>query len=99
MTLNEVDGASLELSHVVDEFVDVFPEALLGLPRQREIDFTIDLHPEKSPISIAPHWMAPIELCELKTQLQEFLDRGFIRLSTSPWGAPALFVKKKDGSH
>ena len=98
LTLNEVDGSSLELLRVVDEFADVFPEELPELPPRREIDFTIDLQPGMSPISMAPHQMAPAELRELKTQLQELLDRGFIRPSTSPWGAPALFVKKKDGT-
>ena len=98
LTLNEVNGSSLELPRVVDEFADVFPEELPGLPPRREIDFTIDLQAGTSPISMAPHRMAPAELRELKTQLQELLDRGFIRPSTSPWGAPALFVKKKDGT-
>ena len=62
------------------------------------MEFTIDLAPETTPISKAPYRMAPMELKELKIQLQEFLDKGFIRPSVSPWGAPALFVKKKDGS-
>ena len=62
----------------------------------RDVDFTIELHPGTFPISMTPHRMAPIELLELKVQLQELLDRGFIRLSTSPWGAPVLFSKKKD---
>ena len=62
------------------------------------MEFTIDLAPETAPISNAPYRMAPMELKELKIQLQEFLDKGFIRPSVSPWGALALFVKKKDGS-
>ncbi|NDK30177.1 reverse transcriptase family protein, partial [Nesterenkonia haasae] len=74
------------------------PEELPGLPPEREIEFCIDLEPGTKPISKAPYRMAPIELQELKTQLQELLDIGFIRPSTSPWGAPVLFVKKKDGS-
>ena len=65
---------------------------------EREVDFDIELVPETAPISIAPYRMAPVELAELKKQLQELLDRGFIRPSVSPWGAPVLFVKKKDGS-
>ena len=61
-----------------------------------DVDFCIALHPNTSPISMMPHRMVPVELQELKVQLQEFLDRGFIRSSTSPWGAPILFAKKKD---
>ena len=83
---------------VVEEFIDVFPEDLPGLPPAREIDFTIDLPPCTTPISQAPYRMAPAELHELKIQLQELVDKGFIRPSISPWGAPVLFVKKKDGS-
>ena len=83
---------------VVQNFLDVFPEDLLGLPPEREIDFVIDLAPSTTPISKTPYWMASVELKELKTQLQELLDTGFIRPSFSPWGAPVLFVKKKDGT-
>ena len=66
------------------------------MPPQRVIDFDIELHPGTSPISVTPHRMAPIELQELRVQLHELLDKGFIRPSTSPWGAPVLFAKKKD---
>ena len=83
---------------VVKEFPDVFPEELPGLPLDREIEFAIELIPGTGPISKAPYRMAPAELKELKEQLQELLDKGFIRPSVSPWGAPVLFVKKKDGS-
>ncbi|XP_031745581.1 uncharacterized protein LOC116406021 [Cucumis sativus] len=69
-----------------------------GLPPHREVDFAIELEPNTTPISRAPYRMAPAELKELKVQLQELLDKGFIRPSVSPWGAPVLFVKKKDGS-
>ena len=62
------------------------------------MEFTIDVAPGTTPISKAPYRMAPLELKELKIQLQELLDKGFIRPSVSPWGAPVLFVKKKDGS-
>ena len=78
------------------EYVDVFPDELPGLPPQRVVDFGIELHPGISPISMTPHRMAPVELHELRVQLQELLDKGFIRPSTSPWGAPILFAKKKD---
>ena len=81
---------------VVCEYEDVFPDELLGLPLYRDVDFIIELHLGTSPISMTPHRMAPVELQELKVQLQELLDRGFIRPSTSPWGAPVLFAKKWD---
>ncbi|GJT49943.1 putative nucleotidyltransferase, ribonuclease H [Tanacetum coccineum] len=69
-----------------------------GIPPIRDVEFNIELIPGAEPISKAPYRMAPIELKELKDQLQELLERGFIRPSVSPWGAPVLFVKKKDGS-
>ncbi|KAG8497156.1 hypothetical protein CXB51_008367 [Gossypium anomalum] len=83
---------------VAYEFPEVFPEELPGLPPAREVEFTIDLVPGMTSISIAPYRMAPAELKELKVQLQELIDRGFAQPSYSPWGAPVLFVKKKDGS-
>ncbi|KAG8485968.1 hypothetical protein CXB51_019316 [Gossypium anomalum] len=82
---------------VVCEFTDVFPEELPSLPPVREVEFDIDLIQGTTPISIAPYRMAPTELKELKSQLQELIDKGFVRPSFSPWGAPVLFVKKKDG--
>ena len=81
---------------VVRDYSDVFPDDLPGLAPDREIVFNIDLLPDTNPISIAPYRMAPTELKELKEQLQELLDKGFIRASSSPWGVPVLFVKKKD---
>ena len=83
---------------VVNEFCDVFPEDLLGLPPDREIEFEIELAPGTEPISIAPYRMTPAELKELKMQMEELLSKGFVKTSTSSWGAPVLFVKKKDGS-
>ena len=83
---------------VVCEFPDVFPEEIPGLPPIREVEFTIELFSVTAPISIAPYRMAPTELGKLKLQLQELLSKGFIRPSVSPWGAPVLFMKKKDGS-
>ena len=82
----------------VSDFPDVFPEVLPGLPPQREIEFAIDVVPGATLASITPYRMAPVELKELKLQLQELLEKGFIRPSVSPWGAPMLFVKKKDGT-
>ena len=86
----------LDLPRVVYEYEDVFPDELSGLPPRRVVDFSIELHPGTSPISMTPRRMAPVELQELRVQLQELSDKGFIRPSTSPWGAPVLFAKKKD---
>ena len=83
---------------VVREFLDVFPDELLGLPPTREIEFEIEVMPRTRPIFIPPYRMAHAELKELKEQLQELVDKGFIRPSTSPWSALVLFMKKKDGS-
>jgi hypothetical protein len=83
---------------VVCEYADVFPDELPGMPPDRDIEFAIELQPGTAPISKRPYRMPPAKLVELKKQLQELLDKGFIRPSTSPWGCPALFVKKKDES-
>ena len=83
---------------VVRNFLDIFPDDLPGLPPDKEIEFAIDLIPGTTPISKAPYRMSPSELKELKVQLQELMDKGFIRPSFSPYGAPVFFVKKKDGS-
>ncbi|KAL2230890.1 UNVERIFIED_CONTAM: Transposon Ty3-G Gag-Pol polyprotein [Sesamum indicum] len=80
------------------EVMRVFPDDLPGLPPHREVDFAVETLPGVAPISIAPYRMAPVELQELKKQIEELLGKGFIRPSTSPWGAPVLFVKNKDGS-
>ena len=95
---SQKEKTKLEDVPVVNEFKGVFPEDLPGIPPDREIMFEIELLPGTSPISKAPYRMAPAELRELQTQLQELLDKGFIRPSHSPWGAPVLFVKKKDGT-
>ncbi|GKB90511.1 putative nucleotidyltransferase, ribonuclease H [Tanacetum coccineum] len=83
---------------VVNEFLDVFLEDLSGIPPERQVEFRIDLIPGATPIAKTPYRLAPSEMKELMSQLQELLDKGFIRPSSSPWGAPILFVKKKDGS-
>ncbi|GKV13614.1 hypothetical protein SLEP1_g24605 [Rubroshorea leprosula] len=88
----------LEDMPVVCEFPDVFPEDLPGLPPDMEVEFAIDLVPGTRPNSKAPYRMAPAELKELKIQLEELLEKGFIHPSMSPWGALVLFVKKKDRS-
>ena len=89
---------NLEKIHVGKEFPDVFPKELLGIPPKREVDLSIKVVHGTTSFSKAPYRMAPTELKELKTQLQELLDKGFIRPSVSPWGVPVLFVKKKDGT-
>ncbi|XP_074342586.1 uncharacterized protein LOC141680191 [Apium graveolens] len=86
---------SLEEILVVKEFSDVFPEELPGLPPDRQIEFKINLAPGAEPVSKAPYRMEPMEMKELTSQLQELLDKGVIRPSMSPWGAPVLFVKKE----
>jgi hypothetical protein len=83
---------------VVREFEDVFPADLPGLPPARGIEFQIELVPGAKPIAKAPYRLAPSEMKEMMSQVQELLSKGFIRPSSSPWGAPVLFVKKKDGS-
>ncbi|XP_062080259.1 uncharacterized protein LOC133785016 [Humulus lupulus] len=83
---------------VVCKFWEVFPKDLPGIPPDREVEFEIELIPGITPISKALYWMAPVELKELQVQLQDYLDKIFIRASHSPWGAPVQFVKKKDGS-
>ncbi|KAJ0591942.1 putative nucleotidyltransferase, Ribonuclease H [Helianthus annuus] len=88
----------LEDIPVVKEYPEVFPEDLPGLPPQRQVEFHIDLVLGAAPVAKVPYRLAPSEMQELSTQLQELLDKGFIRPSFSPWGAPVLFVKKKDGS-
>ncbi|GJU78891.1 putative reverse transcriptase domain-containing protein [Tanacetum coccineum] len=81
-----------------DVIIEVFPEDLPGLPPARPVEFQIDLVPGAAPVARAPYRLAPSEMKELSEQLQELSDKGFIRPSSSPWGAPVLFVKKKDGS-
>jgi hypothetical protein len=88
----------LEEIPVVCEYPDVFPDELPGMPLDRDVEFVIELQPGTAPISKRAYRMPPKELAELKNQLQELLDKGYIRLSSSPWGCPALLVKKKDGS-
>ena len=96
LTLEDEARQDLDLPRVVCQYWDVFPNELSGLPPQRDVDFCIELHPGTSPISMTPHRMAPVELQELKVQIHESLDKGFIRPSTSPWGSLVLFVNKKD---
>ncbi|GKF46114.1 hypothetical protein Tco_0135916, partial [Tanacetum coccineum] len=91
-------GKRLEDVPVVQEFPEVFTEDLSGIPPTRQVEFRIDLVLGATPVARAPYILAPSEMKELAEQLQELTDKGFIRPSSSPWGAPVLFVKKKDGS-
>ncbi|GJV64745.1 putative reverse transcriptase domain-containing protein [Tanacetum coccineum] len=92
------EGKQLKDVHIVRDFTEVFPEDFPGLPPTRPVEFQIDLIPGAAPVARAPYRLAPSEMKELSEQLQELSDKGFIRPSSSPWGAPVLFVKKKDGS-
>ncbi|KAH0636396.1 hypothetical protein KY289_036311 [Solanum tuberosum] len=94
----EIEAPSIGSLPVVSEFIEVFPNDLPGMTPDRDRDFCIDLEPGTHPISIPPYRMAPAELRELKAQIQELLNKGFIHPSASPWGAPFSFVKKNDGS-
>ncbi|GJU66371.1 putative reverse transcriptase domain-containing protein [Tanacetum coccineum] len=93
----KADEKKLDDIRVVRDFPKVFPDDLLGLPLVREIEFCIDLIPGASPVVRSPYRLAPSEMLELSNQLKELQEKGFIRPSHSPWGAPVLFVKKKDG--
>jgi hypothetical protein len=83
---------------VVNEFPDVFPEELPSMPPDRDIEFMIELKPGTSPIYITPYRMASPELAELKEHIKELLEKGFIHPSSSSWGAPMIFVLKKEGT-
>jgi hypothetical protein len=95
-SLHHVVELKLEEIHVVREFLDVFPHDLSRMPPERAIKFKIELQPGTAPIAKSLYQMTPVELAELKIQLQDLLDKGYIHPSTSPWGCPALFVSKKD---
>ncbi|GJR40579.1 putative reverse transcriptase domain-containing protein [Tanacetum coccineum] len=102
VTTKEIEDKSekkrLENVPIVQDFPEVFPEDLPGLPPTRQVEFQIDLVPGAAPVARAPYRLAPSKMKELSEQLKELSDKGFIRPSSSPWGAPVLFVKKKDGS-
>ena len=94
----ENDTPRLEGFHMLQEFRNVFPDEIPGLPPKRDIDFTIKLVPRAALVSKTPYRICTLEILELKMQLQELLEKKYIRPSVSPWGAPVLFVKKKDGT-
>ncbi|GKA04260.1 reverse transcriptase domain-containing protein, partial [Tanacetum coccineum] len=94
----KIEGKRLEDVPIVRDFPEVFLEDLPGIPPARQVEFQIDLVPGTAPVAREPYRLAPSEMKELAEQLQELSDKGFIRPSSLPWGAPVLFVKKKDGS-
>jgi hypothetical protein len=95
-SLHHMIELKLEDIHVVQEFSDVFPDDLSEMPPERVIEFKIELQLGIAPIAKVPYKMSPVELKELKIQLQGLLDKGYIRSSTSSWGCSVLFVEKKD---
>jgi hypothetical protein len=97
-SMQQLDGKSLEDIMVVCEYPDLFPEELPVMPPGRDVEFVIDLLPGTAPISKHPYRMSSTQLLELKKQIKELLEKGFIRPSSSPWGSPVIFVEKKDGT-
>nr|GEV76496.1 putative reverse transcriptase domain-containing protein [Tanacetum cinerariifolium] len=98
VTEKEPQDKRLEDVSVIQDFPEVFPDDSLGLPPPQQVEFRTDLVPDAAPVARAPYRLAPSEMKELAKQLQELAEKGFIRPSSSPWGAPVLFVKKKDGT-
>jgi hypothetical protein len=96
--VNQLDASQGSEVPVVNEFPDVFPEELPGMPLDRDIEFGIELKPGTSPIYKTPYMMATPELAKLKEHIKELLEKGFIRHTSSPWGVPVIFVPKKDGT-
>jgi hypothetical protein len=95
-SLHHVVELKLEDIHVIREYPDVFPDELPGMPPEGAIEFKIELQPGTAAVAKAPYKMLPVEMKELKVQLQGLLDKGYIHPSTLPWGYSALFVEKKD---
>jgi hypothetical protein len=93
---NQLDASQGSEVPVVNEFPDVFPEELPGMPLDQDIEFVIELKPGSTPIYKTPYRMATPELAELKEHVKELLEKGFIHPSSSPWGAPVIFFPKKD---
>jgi hypothetical protein len=98
IVLNQLDVTSTLEIRIASEFLDFFPEEFCGMSPDREIEFVIELVPSTAPIFRRPYRMAANQLAELKEQLQESLDKGYICRSASPWRAPVTFVPKKDGT-
>ncbi|GKF61259.1 hypothetical protein Tco_0181313, partial [Tanacetum coccineum] len=97
-TKDKSEKKRLEDVPIVRDFPEVFPEDLLGLPPTRQVEFRIDLVPGVAHVARAPYRLTPSKMKDLSEQLKELCEKGFIRPSSSPWGAPVLFVKRKDGS-
>jgi hypothetical protein len=96
--VNQLDASQGSEVPMVNEFPDVFPEELPGMPPDRNIEFVIELNPGTTPIYKTSYRMATPELAELKEHVKELLEKGFISPSSSPWGVPVIFVPKKDGT-
>jgi hypothetical protein len=96
--VNQLDASQGSEVPVVNEFPNVFPEELPDMPPDRDIEFVIELKPSTTPIYKTPYRMATPELAELKEHVKELLEKGFIHPSSSLWGAPMIFVPKKDGT-
>jgi hypothetical protein len=96
--VNQMDPIQGSDVPVVNEFPDVFSDELPGMPPNQYIEFVIEFEPGSAPIYRTPYRMTTLELAELKVHLKELLEKGFIRPSSSPWGAPMIFVPKKDGT-
>jgi hypothetical protein len=96
--VNQMDAIQGSEVPVVDEFPNVFPEELPGMPPDRDIEFVIELKPGTTPIYRSPFRMTTPELAELKEHIKELLEKGFIHPSSSPWGALVIFVPKNDGT-
>jgi hypothetical protein len=94
----EDDKLNLEDHPILREYRDMFPEEVLGLPLRRDIEFLIELASGAVPVSRTPYRMSTPDLVELKLQLKEMMDKGYVWPIMSPWGAPVMFVKKKDGT-
>jgi hypothetical protein len=95
--VNELDASQGSEVPVVNEFPDVFPKELPGMPPDQDIEFVIELMPSIAPIYKTPYMMATLELAELNEHIKKLLERRFIHPGSSPWGAPVIFVPKKDG--
>jgi hypothetical protein len=98
LLLDDKEFNTIETIRIVSEFPNVFPEELLGMPPERKVEFFIELIPGTAPISKRAYRVSEPELVELKKQIDELLEEGYIRPSTSPWAALVLFVEKKDGT-
>jgi hypothetical protein len=96
--VNQLDASQGSKVPVVNEFPNVFPEELPGIPPDRDIEFVIELKPGIAPIYKTPYRMATPELAQLKEQIKKLLEKGFVRPNSSPWGASVIFVPKKDGT-